>query len=278
MSTDLWTLPIITKEQFATPTILPAFPGPIIYRHPALASFTHSIRTWMNLVEFAHQPLGDPWISTLLKAVRRGFLNGCPNMSKKMILKYLNLSPATAKGHMKRPCQGIQSTTPKNVVTPPAPSIEASPIQMLPPPLFVASCDLWGHWIEQQVVPHGPNLVINDNRDKTIANVFAFGAFTDKNSSIMYHNLTGLFPFVSLDGSVGFFVLYHYKLNSILMDPITGLDDKTIFDVYKKQFDNLTKRGFKVKLNEMDNQATKYIKHFLDKNNCKLQLIEPHNH
>ncbi len=28
----------------------------------------------------------------------------------------------------------------------------------------------------------------------------------------------------------------------------------------------------------MDNQATKYIKQFLDKNNCKLQLVEPHNH
>ncbi len=28
----------------------------------------------------------------------------------------------------------------------------------------------------------------------------------------------------------------------------------------------------------MDNQATKYIKQFLDKNECKLQLIEPHNH
>jgi hypothetical protein len=28
----------------------------------------------------------------------------------------------------------------------------------------------------------------------------------------------------------------------------------------------------------MDNQSTKYIKHFLDKNKCKLQLAEPHNH
>jgi hypothetical protein len=28
----------------------------------------------------------------------------------------------------------------------------------------------------------------------------------------------------------------------------------------------------------MDNQATKYIKQFLDKNECKLQLVEPHNH
>jgi hypothetical protein len=28
----------------------------------------------------------------------------------------------------------------------------------------------------------------------------------------------------------------------------------------------------------MDNQATTHIKKFLSKNNCKLQVIEPHNH
>jgi hypothetical protein len=72
----------------------------------------------MNAVRFAHQSLGNPKISTLLKAVRRGFLQGCPNMNARLILKYLNPSPATAKGHMKRPRQGIQSTTPCVNTTP----------------------------------------------------------------------------------------------------------------------------------------------------------------
>ncbi len=57
-----------------------------------------------------------------------------------------------------------------------------------------------------------------------------------------------------------------------------GLDNKTIFEAYKKQFDKLTKQGFHVKLNVMKNQATTYVKQFLDENNCKLQLVEPHNH
>jgi hypothetical protein len=83
---------------------------------------------------------------------------------------------------------------------------------------------------------------------------------------------------MSLDGSVCFFILYHYISNCILADPIKVLDDKTIFEAYKKQFDELTKKGFKPKLNVMDNQATKYIKQFLDNNECKLQLVEPHNH
>ena len=37
-------------------------------------------------------------------------------------------------------------------------------------------------------------------------------------------------------------------------------------------------KGFKPKLNIMDNQATKPVKQFLSKNEHKLQCVEPHNH
>jgi hypothetical protein len=69
--------------------------------------FTHTIRTKANSIKFAHQSMCSPAISTLLKAIRRGFLDGCPNLSAKGVTRYLNPSPATAKGHMKRPHQGI---------------------------------------------------------------------------------------------------------------------------------------------------------------------------
>ncbi len=88
--------------------------GPCIGRtpHQVIVGFTHSIKTRVNAVKFAHQSLCNPKISTMLKAVRKGFLDGCPNINAKLILKYLNPSPATAKGHMKRPRHGIKSTTP----------------------------------------------------------------------------------------------------------------------------------------------------------------------
>ena len=44
------------------------------------------------------------------------------------------------------------------------------------------------------------------------------------------------------------------------------------------QFDNLTSRGYKPKINIMDNQATKHIEAFLTKQQCQLQLAKPHNH
>ena len=121
------------------------------------------------------------------------------------------------------------------------------------------------------------NLIGMDDDDRTIA--ICFGVFADKTSGIVCNDLTGSFPFVWLDGSKCFFVLYHYKSNCILANPIFGMDDKTIFEAYKKYFNNLTTKGFAPKLNIKDNQATKHIKHVLSKNECKMQLIEPpHNH
>jgi hypothetical protein len=111
-TTDLWTLPI-------TPMAINAMRSqdlrqdqhnqenspPVIW-----ATFTHSIRTQANAVKFSHQSQCNPKISSLMKALKKGFLKGCPNISKELVAKYLNPSPATAKGHMKRPKKGICST------------------------------------------------------------------------------------------------------------------------------------------------------------------------
>jgi hypothetical protein len=122
-STNLWTLSILTKVCTAPgPTVLPRLcpceglaphlPMDASDTHPGvtMAMFTHSMQTWANAVKFAHQSLCNPKISTLLKAIRRGFLKGCPDLTKTLVLKYLNPSLAMAKGHMKRPCHGIRST------------------------------------------------------------------------------------------------------------------------------------------------------------------------
>jgi hypothetical protein len=148
-----------------------------------------------NGVKFAHQALYNPNISSLLKAFRQGFLNGCPNMSKKLILKYLNASLATAKGHMKRPRHGILSTTPKrkNSLGDQTPNIV---LELMIPAL-----------LPMQPMVHDPNMpnLIGDKGDnETIANVFCFGAFAEKHSGVVYNNLTGAFPFMSLDGCVFF--------------------------------------------------------------------------
>jgi hypothetical protein len=97
-----------------------------------LGLFPHTIQTKANSIKFAHQSLCSPRSSTLLKAIRCGFLKGCPNLTAKGVTRYLNPSPATAKGHMKRPHQGIQSTMQQQPRAPPCnrqlPNEQAVPI------------------------------------------------------------------------------------------------------------------------------------------------------
>jgi len=83
---------------------------------------------------------------------------------------------------------------------------------------------------------------------------------------------------MSIDGSVCFFVLYHYELNAILVKAIANVDDHSIYEAYKEVFETLEAKGYKPKMNVMDNQAKKYINKFLTKQECDLQVVEPHNH
>ena len=88
----------------------------------------------------------------------------------------------------------------------------------------------------------GPNLIGDEEDDASIANVFCFGAFADKQSGVMYNDLTGNFPFISLDGSVCFLVMYHYESNAIFAIPIARLNNVTILEAYKKSLKNSLQR------------------------------------
>jgi len=161
---------------------------------------------------------------------------------------------------MKRPKKGIRSTK-KQVKTKGDSNIPCIPVPVPqaathPLPLFVEprpyNGPAYNAHMEVNYIPD----------DESIANVFCFGAFADKVSGVVYNDLTGNFPFMSIDGSVCFFVLYHYKRNTILVKPIANVDDRSIFAAYKEIFETLEEKGYKPKMNVMDNHATKYIKSF----------------
>jgi hypothetical protein len=221
-STNLWTLPINTtgdqikiKGKVDVPHENPPVADDIDY--PNVATFIHSIRTRANVVMFAHQSLCNPKISTLLKATQCGFLQGCPNMNKKLMLKYLNPSPAMAKEHMKRPRHGIQSTTPKptQVLLEPIPNVRPPILPLFQePPTYPGPTYrvIQGKYpVTAQALHPGPN-VTDDDENNSIANIFCFGEFADKRDGVVYNDLTGSFPFVSLDGSV-------YFLSYTIMNP-----------------------------------------------------------
>ena len=63
--------------------------------------------------------------------------------------------------------------------------------------------------------------------------------------------------------------MYHYEPNSILATPINGLTNTIIFEAYKIRFEMFESKGFKVKMNMMDNQATKHINSSSPKRNVR---------
>jgi hypothetical protein len=74
-----------------------------------------------------------------------------------------------------------------------------------------------------------------------------------KITGVVYNNCTSKFPFMSLDGNVCFFVMYHYKTTAILATPIPSLNSNSILKAFKKNFEYLEEKGYKPKLNVMDN-------------------------
>jgi hypothetical protein len=143
----------------------------------------------------------NPKISSLLKALRKGFLKGCPNLSGELVTKYLKPGPAMAKGHMKRPRKGIRSTSKKATTKGGVVQQVPIPIPQVAPPLLPQYND------EPRPYPgpaydtriEGINIIPND---EWIANVFCFGTFADKISGVVYNDLTGNFHFVSINDSV----------------------------------------------------------------------------
>ena len=281
--TDLWNLPLggdqptPAQHDFVMPVVAcPKFATAHTWSLPAageptnVATFAHTVRTKANSIKFAHQSFCSPRHSTFLKAIRRGFLKGCPNLSAAGVTRYLNPSPASSKGHMKRPHQGIRSTRPRDVpqkAVQKVPPMILNPGQVFPAPVYADNADASSNSNSYDpdhsvACPPNTNLIKDDDSSKD-GNIFCFGAFADKHTGVVYSNFTGTFPYMSLEGNVCFFVVYHYESNAILGLPVKNMEDSTIYEAYKQQFEFLKSKGFTIKLNVMDNQASRQIKRFL---------------
>jgi hypothetical protein len=261
-------------------SVLPSAAPVVANTHACTATqivfFTHTVQNKANNIRFAHQSLCSPHISTLLKAIQHGYLKGCPNLLARGVTKYLNTSPATAKGHMKWPHKEVWSTQQRQV----KPATEGPhndadvPNNSAIIPIAKADDDSDSYFPIAIPTPGATIIEDNDNSD----NVFVFAVFTDKHTGILYSDLTGTFPFMSLEGNVCFLAVYHYETNAILALPIANFSIECILAAYKQQFELLESKGHKIKLNVMDNQASWVIKKYLTSKQCDNLLVKPNNH
>ena len=129
---------------------------------------------------------------------------------------------------MKLPHQGIRSTTAHQPHPPPSgrqgPTVHAAPI---------ADNDSWIDDISEPLIQagpfnHGPAVLVEDD-NSSVGNIFCFAAFADNRTGVLSSDLTGSFPYMSLEGNVCYLIVYHYESNAILGLPISRFDDNTVF-------------------------------------------------
>ena len=94
----------------------------------------------------------------------------------------------------------------------------------------------------------------------------------------IHSNQTGRFPIKSSSGNKYIMVIYEYDQNAILVKPLPDISKESIVQAYQKIIQYLTKRGFKPRLQTLDNEASKLLQEEMDKHQIQWQLVPPGNH
>jgi hypothetical protein len=94
----------------------------------------------------------------------------------------------------------------------------------------------------------------------------------------LYTNLTGKFPIRSRKGNYYVMVCYIYDCNYVKFIPMKSLSASEWVKSYDTIHQELTVKGFKPKLQTLDNEASTALKNFFTINDIAYQLVPPHCH
>ena len=73
-------------------------------------------------------------------------------------------------------------------------------------------------------------------------------------------------------------VIYAYDPNAILVEPLPDRSKESIVQAYQKIIQHLTKRGFKTRIQILDNEASKILQDEMDKHEIQWKIVPPGNH
>jgi hypothetical protein len=94
----------------------------------------------------------------------------------------------------------------------------------------------------------------------------------------LYTDLTGKFPVRSIKGNSNVMLCYIYDCNYIKVVPMKSRSASEWVKTYDTIHQELTVKGFKPKLQTLDNEASTPLKNFFTANNIAYQLVPPHCH
>jgi hypothetical protein len=94
----------------------------------------------------------------------------------------------------------------------------------------------------------------------------------------LYTDLTGKFPVRSSKGNSYVMVCYIYDCNYVKVIPMKSRSASDWVKAYDGVHQELTVKGFKPKLQTLDNEASTALKNFFTANDIAYQLVPPHCH
>jgi hypothetical protein len=94
----------------------------------------------------------------------------------------------------------------------------------------------------------------------------------------LYTDLTGKFPVRSRKGNYYVMVCYIYDCNYIKVVPMKSRSASEWVKAYDSIHQEITVKGFKPKLQTLDNEASAALKNFFTVNSIAYQLVPPHCH
>jgi hypothetical protein len=205
----------------------------------SVANNVYELRNTGALVHYLHKTLFSPTKSAFLQAVKNGHLVTWPGLTEEAINKHLKLTPATAMGQMNQRRQNIRSTS--------------------KPPITAAIDD----------VP-----ATNTNLGTKTHLVYA--VLVDQGQ--LYTDLTGKFPVRPSKGNSYVMVCYVYDCSYVKVVPMKSSSASEWDKAYDHIHQELTAKGFKPKLQTLDNETAAALKHFFTTNDVEFQLVPPHYH
>jgi hypothetical protein len=94
----------------------------------------------------------------------------------------------------------------------------------------------------------------------------------------LYKDLTGKFPVRSSKGNSYFMVCYVYYCNYVKVVPMKSRSASEWVKAYDTIHQELAVKGFKPKLQTIDNEASAALKNVFTANDVDYQLVPPHCH
>ena len=206
-----------------------------------------------ELVTFAHASLFSPALSTLQKALERGYLPNFMGLTTKSLRQHPPQSVAMVKGHLDQTRKNLRSTK-----------------QM--PPVLMPGLD------ESNNDPPSVTFPISDPGNARTHYCYASVFDPAEATGQIHSDQTGKFIVSSSTGNNYVLVVYDYDSNNILVEPMRSRSAACILAAFTTIHARLVAAGLRPCLQRLDNECSEILKDFLRAESIDFQLAPPYIH